>query len=392
MRAKAIFSVFGRKLPSGKTVYYYHCYNDMGKRQWAKSTGLFKKTEATKYCMKLYREGLLIPEQKVITFAEYSNGWWDVDTCRYLKWRELHEPLSKGTITVHRDNLKLHLKEYFSKYRLNEINANVLENWLLSMSEKGLKASSINLAYRTLRTMLNEAVRLDLLIKNPCSDVKELKEETPEREILTLEETQKLFPQDWSQIWDSSVIYKANLLAACTGLRISELRGLRGEYVFKDYIHIRGQYNRYEYIPHTKTKHNRNIPITHLMKQELDELLIANGDGYVFSDDGGKTPVTVERLRRQLDRALERIGISHEEKLKRNLTFHSWRHFFNTLLLTRNVGQKKVQAVTGHITERMTDRYTHFNTKEFTEIRDVQEELLTINKPEKGNNLVPIKK
>ena len=55
MRNKAVFSVFGRKLPSGKVVYYYSCYDEKGKRQWAKSTGLGKKTEAVAYCMKLYK-------------------------------------------------------------------------------------------------------------------------------------------------------------------------------------------------------------------------------------------------------------------------------------------------------------------------------------------------
>jgi hypothetical protein len=49
MRTKAVFSLFGRTLPSKKTVYYYQCYDVKGKRQWAKSTGLTKKTEAMAY-------------------------------------------------------------------------------------------------------------------------------------------------------------------------------------------------------------------------------------------------------------------------------------------------------------------------------------------------------
>ena len=81
MRIKAIFSVFARKLPSKKTVYYYHCYDEKGKRQWAKSTGLAKKSEAIAYCMKLFKDGLLIPEQKVPTFAEFSSGWRHVRGC-----------------------------------------------------------------------------------------------------------------------------------------------------------------------------------------------------------------------------------------------------------------------------------------------------------------------
>ena len=96
----------------------------------------------------------------------------------------------------------------------------------------------------------------------------------------------------------------------------------------------------------------------------------------VFSDDGGKTPVTVERINRQFDRALQRIGISHDEKLKRNISFHAWRHFFNTLLLMSNVADSKVRSITGHRSKKMTEHYTHFDTRQFTEVRDVQAELL----------------
>jgi len=394
MRIKAVFTVFARRLASGKQVYYYQCYDEKGKRQWAKSTGISKKTEAVAYCMKLFREGLLIPEQKLPTFAEFSDGWWNIETCRYLKWRELHEPLSKGTVSVHRDNFKNHIKDYFSKFLLNEITPDVIENWLLHMSEKKdtkhkkdgvkkFKTSTINLAYRTLRTMLNEAVRIKLIDKNPCSEVKELREEAPERIILTVEEVKKLFNADWSKVWESKVVFLANRLAACTGLRIGELRGLKCEYVFDDYIFITGQYNDYGYIPHTKTRHNRNIPITPMIRQEIDELLKANGAGYVFSDDGGITPVSTSRINRQFDKALENIGISHEEKLKRNLSFHSWRHFLNTLLLTSNVVISKVQKVTGHKSLKMTEHYTHFDTKQFTEVRDVQMNLLAFNEPVK---------
>ena len=383
MRAKAIFSVFGRKLPSGKLVYYYQCYDEKGHRQWAKSTGITKKTEAVAYCMKMFRDGTLIPEQKVPSFAEFTNGWWDIETSHYLKWRQLHDPIAKGTIAIHKSNFENHIKNYFATYRLDDITPDVIEKWLLSLNEKGLKSNTVNLQYQTFKLMMAEAMRKKILKLNPCGEVNDLKGEDTKREILTVEEVRKLFKNDWDTVWDSKVIYKANRLAACTGLRVGELRGLRGECVFEDYIRVEGQYTRYGYVPNTKTKHNRNIPITSLMRQELKKLLQVNGDGYVFSDDGGKTPVTVERIRRQFDKALERIGISHEEKLKRNLSFHAWRHFLNTLLRMSNVTDSKVQKVTGHLTMKMTEHYTHFDTRQFTEVRNVQAELLTYDEPEK---------
>ena len=386
MRAKAVFSVFARKLPSGKRIYYYQCYDDKDKRQWAKSTGLNKKTEAVAYCMKLFRAGLLIPEQKMPTFEEYYSGWWNPETCNYLKWRQLQDPIMQGTIEIHQSNFSNHIKEYYAKFRLDEITPDIIEAWLLSLKDKNLKVNTINLQYRTFKLMIGEAVRKKMLKTNPCLEVKDLKGEETERVILTVEEVRKLFSHEWTKVWESPVIYKAHRLAACTGLRVGELRGLRGENIFDDYISVCGQYTRHGYSPHTKTKFNRNIVITTRIRQELDELLIANGDGYVFSEDGGQTPVTVERINRQFDRALARIGIKHEEKLKRNLSFHAWRHFLNTLLRMKDVADSKVQKVTGHLTKKMTERYTHFDTRQFTEVLDVQAELLEPKKPKKNND------
>jgi integrase len=378
-----MFSVFGRKLPSKKTVYYYQCYDEKGKRQWAKSTGLTKKTEAMAYCMKLFKDGLLIPEQKTPLFSEFSKGWWDIDTCRYLKWRQLHDPIQPGTLSTLKSNFENHIKDYFAKYRLDEITPNVIEGWLLDLSGKGFKPNTINTQYRTLRLMMNEAERQKLIKNNPCDEVKKVNVEEEERKILTVEEARKLFTADWVAVWDTKVSYLANKLAACTGLRIGELRGLRREHIFDDYIFVTGQYTNNGYVAHTKTKHNRNVPITPLMRRELEELLEANGNGYIFSDEGGEKPMTVNRLHKQYEHALEKIGITNGERRKRKLTFHAWRHFLNTLLRMSNIADSKVQSVTGHKTMRMTDHYTHFDTREFTEIRDVQAELLAFKKPEK---------
>ena len=49
-----------------------------------------------------------------------------------------------------------------------------------------------------------------------------------------------------------------------------------------------------------------------------------------------------------------------------------------------NVADSKVQKVTGHLTMKMTEKYTHFDTRQFTEIMDVQAELLSFNEPEKA--------
>jgi integrase len=55
------------------------------------------------------------------------------------------------------------------------------------------------------------------------------------------------------------IAYAVCQLASLTGMRIGEILGLRGEYVFDKYIHICGQYGEKGYLPYTKNKENRNI-------------------------------------------------------------------------------------------------------------------------------------
>jgi integrase len=102
-----------------------------------------------------------------------------------------------------------------------------------------------------------------------------------------------------------------------------------------------------------------------------------NIDGYIFSKDGGKSPLGRHPVYNAFFAALEKIGINDEERRKRGLSMHSWRHFFNTTLLMANVPDSKVMSLTGHASKKMKERYTHFDTTKFIEVVNVQEKLLT---------------
>jgi integrase len=391
MRIKNDFSVFKRTLPSGMMVYYYQCYDEDGKRTNGRSTGEVKRTLAIAYCMKLYREGKLIPEKKGPTFGEFAQGWYDGSTCKYLQWRVINNnPVSKNTVAMQKGSLINHLLPYFADMRLNEVSKKHIDSWFVYMTDKKLKTSSIHVSFYTLKTMMDEAVRRDLIAANPLDRVKELKIKEKEMEILRPEEVRSLFPAQWDMVWDDYTICLANKLMAFTGMRLGELLGLRGEYVFDDYIRVCGQYTRHGY-GETKTRENRDIPITKLIRSDLEDLIAINGMGYLFSEDGGEKPLPRTKMYVGFKAALERIGINKAERERRGITVHGWRHFLNTLLRMANVADSKVQKVTGHKSLKMTDRYTHFNTQEFNEVRDVQENLLKA--PElKGKQAVEPKK
>jgi integrase len=377
MRVKDVFTVYPRRMKSGKVVFYYQCYDEDGRRVCGHSTGETTKTAARARCMRLFREGKLVPgkQKKVLTFGEFAQGWWEWESCPYLKRRMARRPITRRYAEKAKRNMNNHILPYFGKMRLDRISDEDIENWLLGFSEreKKIKNSSANSFFDVLKTMLNEAVRRRLIAGNPAKLVEELRDDQDEIKILTPGETKKLFPPVWQRVWRNYTAFSVNRLAAATGMRIGELMGLKTEYVFDDYIHVCAQYTEDGEYTDTKTHDARDIPITPLIRGWLEKLLRKNSGGYVFSEDEGKTPVKREDVYEDFYAALERIGICGEERKARRISLHGWRHFFNTSMRMADVAQSKVNLVAGHKSQRMNDRYTHFDTKEFAEVRRVQE-------------------
>jgi len=375
MRYKEPFTIYPRKLKN-VTVFYYQCYDNNGKRICGHSTGQRTKTGARSYCMELYRNGKLIPESKPVSFAEFARGWWDTKTCKYLEWRQVQNPLSPSTIDHYKTNLELHIKPYFGKIKLSAITPELIQNWIMDISRKGYNNSSINIQLATLKVMLKEAVRLKLISSNPAEKTKKLAAQNKEVQILNAEEVQKLFPGNWREIWESWEVYVFNKLAACTGMRLSEIIGLQSENVRCDHIHVCAQYSQKYGMRPLKTKDSRNIPITENIYNELLSM-IKQGQNFVFTDADGKLPISRNRIYRETGSAFDKIGINRDERKKRRIAIHHWRHFLNTALLMANVNTLKVQKVTGHKSLSMTRHYAHFDSRDFTEVLDVQNSLLS---------------
>ena len=70
---------------------------------------------------------------------------------------------------------------------------------------------------------------------------------------------------------------------------------------------------------------------------------------------------------------MRNIGITEHERVERNLIFHSWRHFFNTYLRSRGVPDAKIQAITGHRTQELTEHYTKFGLEHYKDVYDAQD-------------------
>jgi integrase len=299
MRIKESFTLYKRRLPSGVQVFYYRTYTTDGKRTCGYSTGQHSKTAAREYCNKLLKDGKLIPVHGgVPTFEQFAKGWWDNENCPYLKKQRARKKITHSTADSGEYYTRVFLLPAFGKQKLDAITSYQIDTWLTNAPKTGYSNNTVNTAFRFLSIMLGEAARQGKLQANPCRGIKTLPVHKKDVEILTPIEVKKLFPKDWSVIWQDEKICILNKLAACTGMRIGEVMGLRGEYLFDGYIHVHAQYNAYGYTD-TKGHKERYIPISKLIETDLLRFKKLNGDGYLFSNDGGKKPIKNPRCKQR---------------------------------------------------------------------------------------------
>ena len=93
----------------------------------------------------------------------------------------------------------------------------------------------------------------------------------------------------------------------------------------------------------------------------------------MFSLTGGETPCTPNKVTGSLYAALDAIGV--RDRAERNITFHSWRHWLNSVLRAQGVPDDLTRKVTGHATEEMQETYTEYLREDFAPVAKVQAEV-----------------
>jgi len=382
MRYREPFTLYLRKLPSGKKIWYYQTYDDNNKRTSGFSTGKKSKTAAKAYCFDLLKKDLLIPERRTkLLFEDYSKNWWDWEKCEYLIYTRKRKNLTQSYAKTSMGVMNNYLIPVFGKKEIKEIKSYEIEKWLDSLSGKGLSNTTARFYLAIFKIMLKEAVRRDILKVNPADSVMPLKDDTVRRGVLNQDEVTAIFNyEERGEIWDDELSYYANLLSACTGMRMGEILAVRGECLMSDYIRVDKQFKERYGLCDTKSHYAREVIIPEQLMTVLKEYSERNNGGYVFSKSGGKRPMDQRSLRDRLNKAMKNIGIDDEERRKRNICFHSWRHYLNTTMRSNNIMDGKLRAMVGHSSQEMTDHYTHFNKDDYKDIQKVQNKIINFEK------------
>lgn len=361
MRITEPYTIFLRKLPSGRSVYYYQFRDEYGRRSAAYSTGTDNSAKAKRIVRQLYNDGKFVSSGNT-NFGSFVKSFFSDDGV-YVKSKELKgEKVKKNTLIAYRKVTENQLKPFFGNIRIDKINTGHILDFKAYYLEQNLSKKTINQALQTLSVVLKKAAEKDLIVKLPKIDFFTVEKKS--RELLTVDELKKIISVG-AEV-KNKVAFLAMKLLACTGLRIGEALALKPENIYENYLDIKFSFSDSFGLDETKTKTCRKVPIP---KGMYDELKTIGNEEWVFFD---KSKIVRETVKIYFYQFLEKVGIEREA---RGITLHSLRAFFISHLREKNISDAKIRAVVGHSDPTMTNVYTYWKPEMFPEVYEVQKEL-----------------
>ncbi len=387
------FSIYPRKRKNGKPVYYAQFKKSDSSYTTAKSTGCSTKRAAEAWCEdNLLKFGTPLSGRE-ITFEYYSNGFFDWSGKWATDRRVEGKRLGQRHCRDRADIMRLHILPVFGSLKLSEIDKTNIKDFRNSLFEKGYSGSVINKCLYAIKTVLEFAEDEGFIQAVP--KIIRAADNTKQKGILTINEANSLFSFQWMSKPSYShpskpqfMGFVGNQLAASTGLRLGELQGITIQDLHLDdgYITIKRSWdNRLKKLnTTTKTGRERNIFIPQIVVESIRMLLNLhpapnNPESFLFYGEKKPEEKPAEQIVfvRSLFTAMECIGIDKTERKNRNITFHSWRHWFNSLLINAKIPLQKIQSITGHMTMEMTQHYYHID--DMQDVKIIQEGLFSFS-------------
>ena len=307
---------------------------------------------------------------KPIFLIETLSNFWDFENSEYVKKR-----IARG-YDIKQRNCKEKLgivKRYWAKYfdadrTVQSLTSRELDDFLMYLrTEKKLSADTVNKTMTAGNMAFEFLIKEGLITSNPLTSVERFKVNAKKRGIPTETEMKKLMELNWD--WTDSVNKLAFKVAALFGLRAGEISGLQVCDIDAnaDLLYIRHSWNDTDKLKDTKNGDDRIIPIEHGVALELLMNARRNPDysdtSFVFwSPKVAGQPMWPSSFEDDFYIAMQRIGISEEQRKERNIVFHSLRHYCATQIAQR-ASLEIAMKILGHRTEEMTRLYSEHETQ-----------------------------
>lgn len=342
-----------RKNKDGKIIKteLWYSYTNKGKRV-QKPLGL----EDTKANRRLV-ENEIFPELLVkLKNDELFNNSKEIPTVNesIVTSLELHKHKRKKStqddlISIHKN----HIKEFMGDRKINEVKPSHIELWQNYILDKGISPARVKKMRSVLFTMFNDAIKDEIIDKNPLLVVKTPKIEKTEINPFTLSEIRGILSVSQGQ-------YK-NFYATAffSGLRSGELIGLKWSDISFDKMEF--QINRTIKMGEiSKPKTDNSIREVDILDSLIPYLknqyeLTGKYNSYVFLNKYNQHYYDIKRIRdTHWKRDLKKAGLEYRP------IYHT-RHTFATLMLSNNEDILWVSNMLGHTDSTMTlSKYSRY--------------------------------
>jgi integrase len=286
--------------------------------------------------------------------------------------------LERATIDQYRQHLNLHIDPFLGRLKLSQINAPTVRAFEDRLRADGRSPTMVRYVARSLGALLADAQERGLIVRNPVRELRRARRrgerQNQERhngklkvgvDIPTRDEIKKIVNTAEGR-WRPFL-----LTAIFTGLRASELRGLRWDDVDlkKGELHVRQRADRFNAIGPPKTAASeRVVPLPPMVVNTLREWKARcpkKGNlGLVFPNSEGNVEWHTNIILRGFIPTLIKAGVtakgSDGELTAKYTGLHALRHFYASWCASIGLSMKVVQARMGHSNIAVTmDTYTH---------------------------------
>lgn len=273
---------------------------------------------------------------------------------QFLNYLRYEKNLSSNTIINYGKDIEA-FETYFrhceGQLSWETIDSDVIRDWMESMMDKGHTATSVRRRLSALRSFFRFALSRKLLPKDPAHQLTGPKARKPLPQFVKEAEMEKLLdsPQYWSDSFNDVRSRAIILCLYSTGIRVSELRGMKDSDVdfCKCQLKVTGKRNK-----------QRVVPFGNELKEMLSEYIsrrnkeIEVETDLLFVSDNGKG-MTYQQVR-----ALVSDHLAIVTTLKKRSP-HVLRHSFATAMLNNGAGLQSVKSLLGHESIATTEIYTH---------------------------------
>lgn len=393
------FTLFTRKRKNLPPLFYAYIKQADGSRGKPVNTGHTLKEAAVKWCeeeisrretdriraeleteraaLAAERKALVIQKESEFnpTFREFSEGFYSWEGHWSTNKRSTGKRISERQCREKTAILNKTVLPVLGDVHLKDITRDHIDGFRNDLFRRGYAGNTINAALSVIRPILERAEDLKIITSMPRVERAALN--CKRKDIFTMEELHALFAVQWGDFR----AYVANMAAASSGCRRGELLALQIQDVQGDFLHISKSWDESSRSMSygTKSGRARYVIIPKKVQHEIARLIEINPfgrpDSFVFFSTLPDKPIESKIVTRELYRAMRKIGIPEGERVRRNLTFHSWRHLFNSILVNARIPAEKIRTITGHLTPEMTAHYFKLSVDGYGDIRKVQDGL-----------------